>query len=77
MEEVVRKIERLLVDSGRTAVDSGELAEMLLVELKTLDNISYERFATNYRDTSGDINTHPVEKRPASAAQYGLFDEEL
>ncbi|MBR2028895.1 MAG: transcriptional repressor NrdR [Oscillospiraceae bacterium] len=56
LEKAVDNIEYRLVNSLKTEVSSIEIGEMVMEELKKLDEVAYVRFASVYRQFS-DINT--------------------
>ena len=56
LEKAVDNIEYKLVNSLKTEVSSIEIGEMVMEELKKLDEVAYVRFASVYRQFS-DINT--------------------
>ncbi|MBQ6896028.1 MAG: transcriptional repressor NrdR [Oscillospiraceae bacterium] len=56
LEKATDNIEYKLVNSLKTEVSSIEIGEMVMEELKKLDEVAYVRFASVYRQFS-DINT--------------------
>ena len=56
LEKAVDSIEYKIVNSLTNEVSSMELGEMVMEELKKLDEVAYVRFASVYRQFS-DINT--------------------
>ena len=50
LEEVAEKIERDISDLGRSEVAASEIGERVLPRLRQLDEVSYVRFASIYRD---------------------------
>ena len=50
MEEVVDSIEKDLLNSMRREISSTEIGELVMEKLKTLDEVSYIRFASVYRE---------------------------
>ena len=56
LEKATDNIEYRLVTSLKTEVSSIEIGEMVMEELKKLDEVAYVRFASVYRQFS-DINT--------------------
>jgi len=56
LEKAADNIEYKLVNSLKTEVSSIEIGEMVMEELKKLDEVAYVRFASVYRQFS-DINT--------------------
>ena len=56
LEKAVERIEYKIVNSLKTEISSVELGEMVMEELKKLDEVAYVRFASVYRQFS-DVNT--------------------
>ena len=56
LEKAVDRIEYKIVNSLKSEVSSVELGEMVMEELKKLDEVAYVRFASVYRQFS-DLNT--------------------
>ncbi|MEG0091119.1 MAG: transcriptional regulator NrdR [Oscillospiraceae bacterium] len=56
LEKATNTIEYQLVNSLKTQVSSIEIGEMVMEELKKLDEVAYVRFASVYRQFS-DVNT--------------------
>ena len=56
LEKATDNIEYKLVNSLKTEISSIEIGEMVMEELKKLDEVAYVRFASVYRQFS-DINT--------------------
>jgi transcriptional repressor NrdR len=56
LEKAADNIEYKLVNSLKSEVSSIEIGEMVMDELKKLDEVAYVRFASVYRQFS-DINT--------------------
>lgn len=56
LEKATDNIEYKLVNSLKTEVSSIEIGELVMEELKKLDEVAYVRFASVYRQFS-DINT--------------------
>ncbi|MEG1049579.1 MAG: ATP cone domain-containing protein, partial [Oscillospiraceae bacterium] len=56
LEKATNIIEYKLVNSLTTQVSSVEIGEMVMEELKKLDEVAYVRFASVYRQFS-DVNT--------------------
>ncbi len=50
IEQIESKIEYATRDKGVEEVPSGEIGEMVMAELKELDEIAYVRFASVYRN---------------------------
>ncbi|MBE6607220.1 MAG: transcriptional repressor NrdR [Ruminococcaceae bacterium] len=62
LEELVDNIEQELYNSLRGEVSSTEIGEMVMTRLKALDEVSYVRFASVYREFK-DIETFLSEIR--------------
>ena len=56
LEKAVDRIEYKIVNSLKPEISSVELGEMVMEELKKLDEVAYVRFASVYRQFS-DVNT--------------------
>ena len=56
LEKAVDRIEYKIVNSLKPEISSVELGEMVMDELKKLDEVAYVRFASVYRQVS-DVNT--------------------
>lgn len=56
LEKAVDRIEYKIVNSLKPEISSVELGEMVMNELKKLDEVAYVRFASVYRQFS-DVNT--------------------
>ena len=56
LEKAVDRIEYKIVNSLKSEISSVELGEMVMDELKKLDEVAYVRFASVYRQFS-DVNT--------------------
>ncbi len=56
LEKAVDRIEYKIVNSLKTEISSVDLGEMVMEELKKLDEVAYVRFASVYRQFS-DVNT--------------------
>ena len=50
IDAAVASIEEKLLTSGRREVDTGYVGELVMQELKRLDNIAYIRFASVYKN---------------------------
>jgi transcriptional repressor NrdR len=55
IEKVVSRIEYSLAERGDREIKSSEIGEMIMEELKNLDEVAYVRFASVYRQFK-DIN---------------------
>ena len=56
MEEIVNEIEQTLQNEMEQEVSSAEIGELVMERLKKVDEVSYVRFASVYRQFK-DINT--------------------
>ena len=56
MEEIVNEIEQTLQNEMEREVSSAEIGELVMERLKKVDEVSYVRFASVYRQFK-DINT--------------------
>ena len=56
IEEAVDRIEQELTSALKTEVPSSEIGELVMNELKKIDDVSYVRFASVYRQFK-DLNT--------------------
>ena len=50
IEELVDEVESIIMDLGKLEVPSMEIGEEVMKRLKKLDEVSYVRFASVYRD---------------------------
>ena len=50
LEQVAEAVERDIADLGRSEVAASEIGERVLPRLRQLDEVSYVRFASIYRD---------------------------
>ncbi len=55
LEKIVSRIEYNLLEKGEREIKATEIGEMVMNELKTLDEVAYVRFASVYRQFR-DIN---------------------
>lgn len=60
LEKIVSRIEYNLLEKGEREMIAAEIGEMLMDELKNLDDIAYVRFASVYRQFR-DINEFMTE----------------
>jgi len=60
LEKVVSRIEYNLLEKGDREIRSPEIGEMIMEELKALDEVAYVRFASVYRQFK-DINEFMAE----------------
>ena len=60
IQESIVLIEENIINSDRLEVESKKIGEMIMRELKKIDNIAYIRFASVYREFKdvGDFQTH-------------------
>jgi transcriptional repressor NrdR len=56
MEKIADRIEQGLINSMEQEIPSGKIGELLMEELKALDEVAYVRFASVYRQFK-DLNT--------------------
>ena len=56
LESIVDEIEAVLHNSLKREISSGEIGEMVMDRLKNIDEVSYVRFASVYRQFK-DVNT--------------------
>ena len=56
MEDIANRIEQYLINSMEKEIPSSKIGELLMEELKLLDEVSYVRFASVYRQFK-DLNT--------------------
>lgn len=56
MEDIVDDLEKRILNSANREVSSKEIGEFILNKLKTIDEVSYIRFASVYRDFQ-DLNS--------------------
>lgn len=50
LEEVAEAIEREVCELGKSEIEAAEIGERVLPKLRQLDEVSYVRFASIYRD---------------------------
>ena len=55
LEKLIERIEQRLQESGEREVLSWEIGEQIMLELQTLDEVAYVRFASVYRSFK-DVN---------------------
>lgn len=60
IEEIVNKIEKNLYNSMEKEIPSKHIGELVMQELKSIDEVAYVRFASVYRSFK-DINTYMEE----------------
>jgi len=56
IEEIVDKIEKSILNDMENEISSYKIGEMVMKELKNIDDVAYVRFASVYREFK-DINT--------------------
>jgi transcriptional repressor NrdR len=56
IEDVVDEIENLVYNSMKKEIESTEIGELVMEQLKVLDEVAYVRFASVYREFK-DVNT--------------------
>jgi transcriptional regulator NrdR len=69
LEELVQKIMHRLRTLGEREVSSSFLGELLMEELKVLDQVAYVRFASIYRDFK-DVGEFNVEVKKLQSGSY-------
>ena len=88
LEAAVGRIESRLVSVGETEIDSAQVGDLVMKELKKLDKVAYIRYASVYRnfadvdEFSSLVREVQVEPRPRrrapthpGEAEHDLFDE--
>jgi transcriptional repressor NrdR len=75
IERIALVIETTLLDGGRKAVHSAEIARMVLDELEKVNRMAHHRFAADYLDVEGKVRLESPEPEELEARQYQLFDE--
>ncbi|MDL2273150.1 transcriptional regulator NrdR [Oscillospiraceae bacterium OttesenSCG-928-G22] len=60
LEDLVTTVEQLLQNSLEREINSHEIGELVMSELKKIDEVAYVRFASVYRQFR-DINTFMIE----------------
>ena len=75
-KEIVRTVSARLVDSGRKTVRWSEIVEETLRVLRTVDGVSAERLAANYRDEGGALRLDAETSDDTVAPQLGLFRDD-
>jgi transcriptional repressor NrdR len=63
LEELVNRIEAQVTGSGEAEVSSARIGEMVMRELRKLDQVAYVRFASVYREFK-DVSDFEQEIRP-------------
>ncbi len=60
IQESISIIEDGIINSNKMEINSDQIGEMIMRELKKIDNIAYIRFASVYREFKdvGDFQTH-------------------
>ena len=56
MENIVNKVERMVHNHASQEIESAEIGEVVMEELKKIDEVAYVRFASVYREFK-DVNT--------------------
>ena len=49
-EEIIDKIERLILEKGEKELESSDIGGYVMEELRRVDKVAYVRFASVYRD---------------------------
>ena len=70
MEKIVDEIERGLNNMMEKEVDSNYIGELVMEELKKVDEVAYVRFASVYRQFT-DVNTFVAEIEKLLGKQKG------
>ncbi len=76
LDEIVRTVSARLVDSGRKTVKWSEIVEETLRVLTTVDEISAQRLAADYRDEGGSLRLDAEASDDSVAPQLGLFRDD-
>lgn len=71
MEDVVKRIESQLAESGEKEVASQVIGELLIGEIQQLDQVAYVRFASVYREFS-DVSEFMDTLRNLVSTQAGV-----
>lgn len=50
LEQIVYGIEKGLMETGDKEIDSHQIGEMVIIKLRTLDEVAYIRFASVYKE---------------------------
>lgn len=50
IDEIVKKIENIVLENGEPEVSSQFIGELVMKELKKIDHVAYVRFASVYKD---------------------------
>lgn len=60
IQESIIFLEDKIINSGKMEINSSEIGEMIMGELKKIDNIAYIRFASVYREFKdiGEFQSH-------------------
>jgi transcriptional repressor NrdR len=72
IEQAIDAIERSLIDSDRKEVSSIDIGERVMVQLRSLDEVAYVRFASVYRsfrdiaEFQNELERIAQDKKPAS-----------
>jgi transcriptional repressor NrdR len=88
LEAAVDRIEARLMAVGETEINSAQVGELVMKELKKLDKVAYIRYASVYRNFADidefsslvrEVQVEPRPRRRARAApgevEHDLFDE--
>ena len=63
-DDLARGLEAEIVDAGVHALASSQVADRLLIRLRELDELMFQRFATNYTGDDGRVRTHAADASP-------------
>lgn len=55
LEELIDRVEKVIQEKGEREISAQDIGEVVMTELKTLDQVAYVRFASVYRSFK-DIN---------------------
>jgi len=71
IERVVDKISRHILEQNEKSVTANDIGQLVMQELKTLDDVAYVRFASVYRsfrDINEFVQTLEMDPSPTPAA---------
>lgn len=75
VKAAARRIEASVVDSGKGVIQSHAIAQMVLEELRALDVVAFQRFASNYATEDGKPSLLTQDIQVEESAQYVLFED--
>ena len=70
LEEIADRIEAVLSGTGEREVEANDIGELVINELKDLDQVAYVRFASVYRQFK-DLSDFEKELRQLASPQAG------